>query len=275
MTRLVQLVLLAALIVSALPGVAQARVYDPRTGRWVTRDPMGYVDGQNRYQYARANPVANVDPSGLASVNTCMDECVDGCPQVMIRPPSHWKDPGTMGPDPACVTRCETLCQKDCPSDSCRPTGAVTWSGPLTTGGISGVEVAATLTGEDPTCCSKFAVVQFVRRTHWPYGPEPWVIDDGRLGLFSDPSPWAPFYDKPVPVRQNGRAVFKIVDDPGSWVYNVLWEFADVAVCAEGPARGHRYGCFGWYIGTSGLGGNPWQPAGALSCNGLPDILIP
>ena len=41
------------------------RYYDPSTGRYVTRDPLGYPDGLNNYVYVNANPVNHVDPEGL------------------------------------------------------------------------------------------------------------------------------------------------------------------------------------------------------------------
>lgn len=41
------------------------RVYAPELGRWRTRDPIGYVDGTNLYQYAASSPVVFADPSGL------------------------------------------------------------------------------------------------------------------------------------------------------------------------------------------------------------------
>ncbi|MHC4501291.1 MAG: RHS repeat domain-containing protein, partial [Planctomycetota bacterium] len=40
------------------------RYYDYYTGRWLTHDPKGYVDGMNFYQYARSNPVILTDPWG-------------------------------------------------------------------------------------------------------------------------------------------------------------------------------------------------------------------
>jgi RHS repeat-associated protein len=42
------------------------RYYDPGTGRFINRDPIGYQGGINIYAYAGGNPVNNFDPSGLA-----------------------------------------------------------------------------------------------------------------------------------------------------------------------------------------------------------------
>ncbi|NYZ69859.1 hypothetical protein H0A36_27995, partial [Endozoicomonas sp. SM1973] len=40
------------------------RYYDPEIGRFTQADPMGFVDGANRYAYVMNNPVMNVDPWG-------------------------------------------------------------------------------------------------------------------------------------------------------------------------------------------------------------------
>lgn len=40
------------------------RMYDPKHGRWLQRDPAGYVDGVNLYSYARSNPTGGLDPLG-------------------------------------------------------------------------------------------------------------------------------------------------------------------------------------------------------------------
>ena len=42
----------------------RARYYDPIKGRFLQRDPSGYVDGMNLYEYVRNNPTNRTDPSG-------------------------------------------------------------------------------------------------------------------------------------------------------------------------------------------------------------------
>jgi RHS repeat-associated protein len=41
------------------------RSYSPTLGRWLERDPAGYVDGMGLYEYVRGGAVAVVDPWGL------------------------------------------------------------------------------------------------------------------------------------------------------------------------------------------------------------------
>ncbi len=48
------------------------RHYAPDLGRWLSRDPIGYVDGMNLYEYARSNPTRFVDTFGLY---ICQDLC--------------------------------------------------------------------------------------------------------------------------------------------------------------------------------------------------------
>ena len=44
---------------------SRARYYDPETGRFISRDPIGYVDGMNLYEYVKSSPMKAVDPTGL------------------------------------------------------------------------------------------------------------------------------------------------------------------------------------------------------------------
>jgi len=45
------------------------RTYSPTLGRWLERDPAGYVDGMDLYEYVRGGPIAAVDPTGLDGVD--------------------------------------------------------------------------------------------------------------------------------------------------------------------------------------------------------------
>nr|WP_282507474.1 RHS repeat-associated core domain-containing protein [Burkholderia cepacia] len=49
------------------------RYYDPSSGRFVSKDPIGLAGGDNLYQYA-PNPVQWIDPLGLTKC-PCADDC--------------------------------------------------------------------------------------------------------------------------------------------------------------------------------------------------------
>ncbi|MCH8151435.1 MAG: RHS repeat-associated core domain-containing protein [Planctomycetes bacterium] len=57
------------------------RVLNADLGRWLRRDPLGYVDGANLYPYVRSNPMTWVDPNGtniLCDI-ACHAICGLGC----------------------------------------------------------------------------------------------------------------------------------------------------------------------------------------------------
>jgi RHS repeat-associated protein len=45
------------------------RYYNPQTGRWLSPDPLGMIDGPNLYAYVNNNPVNWIDPWGFWYVN--------------------------------------------------------------------------------------------------------------------------------------------------------------------------------------------------------------
>mgnify|MGYP003877255707 CR=1 FL=1 len=47
------------------------RMLHPTAGRWLQRDPAGYVDGMGLYEYVRAGPLTSRDPTAMEA-NTCM-----------------------------------------------------------------------------------------------------------------------------------------------------------------------------------------------------------
>jgi RHS repeat-associated protein len=49
--------------------LTQYRAYDPRIGRWLSRDPMEEQAGTNLYAYVEGNPVVRSDPQGLGGVS--------------------------------------------------------------------------------------------------------------------------------------------------------------------------------------------------------------
>jgi len=46
--------------------VVRHRWYSTENGRWLSRDPMEYIDGQSTYEYVASNPTQHTDPTGEA-----------------------------------------------------------------------------------------------------------------------------------------------------------------------------------------------------------------
>ena len=59
------------------------RYYDPSTGRWITADPQGYIDGPNLYSYLSHNPLTHIDLFGLASSRDRSSDFLQGCSRII------------------------------------------------------------------------------------------------------------------------------------------------------------------------------------------------
>ncbi len=101
-TSLPQLVLAVVVLLSAAS--TASAVYDPKLGRWIERDPIGYAAGtMNLYENVVSNPLAHIDPYGLQAVGKVGDpsrrfqdiwHSIDGCIPDMSRPIRVWEGEG-------------------------------------------------------------------------------------------------------------------------------------------------------------------------------------
>jgi RHS repeat-associated protein len=51
------------------------RYYDPQLGRFITIDPLSYVDGPNPYGFVKNDPVNHIDPLGLSCLGIGILDC--------------------------------------------------------------------------------------------------------------------------------------------------------------------------------------------------------
>lgn len=91
--------------------LADYRVYSPKLGRWLSRDPIGENGGVNLYAYVEGNPLNAIDPLGLmdlnipgatgeVSVHANPGRDVVGDPQSMAEHgPAHFHIGGRTGPE--------------------------------------------------------------------------------------------------------------------------------------------------------------------------------
>ncbi len=74
------------------------RLYNPSTGRWPSRDPIGEKGGHNLYAFVRNNPVSRFDILGLAAIETA-ENAKRLCQAQIDKPPGE--QPQITGPAPA------------------------------------------------------------------------------------------------------------------------------------------------------------------------------
>jgi len=65
MRKYIGTVCFAFICILFLSGSAYA-TYDYTTGRWLQRDPIGYADGMNLYEYVKNKPIIYLDPQGFS-----------------------------------------------------------------------------------------------------------------------------------------------------------------------------------------------------------------
>ena len=69
----------------------RARMYDALSGRFLSRDPIGYLDGPSLFAYAGSNPNSRSDPSGYASaVITGNCKCSRGAHAIHVGVSVYW-----------------------------------------------------------------------------------------------------------------------------------------------------------------------------------------
>jgi len=89
MTRTILLVLLAVVAFGGLLATDAQAVYHPRLGRFLQRDPAGYGDGMNFYEYVGGAPTSLRDSHGLyAEAEFC---CCEEIEITFLPNPPEWR----------------------------------------------------------------------------------------------------------------------------------------------------------------------------------------
>ena len=90
--------------------LARNRHYDPVSGRWTSRDPIGYADGFNLYEYVASGPARHTDPSGLQiNDRSATDILQDNCNTITAQETERVKNGERSPAEAAC--RIRMICQ--------------------------------------------------------------------------------------------------------------------------------------------------------------------
>lgn len=60
------------------------RMLHTQLGRFMQRDPLGYVDGMSSYQYQTSRPTSSTDPQGTVTLKECLDACYSACKETAV-----------------------------------------------------------------------------------------------------------------------------------------------------------------------------------------------
>jgi hypothetical protein len=76
--RNIRLIAIVAGLVTAMLSIEAPAMHHANLGRFLQRDPLGYVDGMGLYEYTQSNPLVLTDPAGGCSSHPkCGACCVD------------------------------------------------------------------------------------------------------------------------------------------------------------------------------------------------------
>ena len=101
----------------------RARYFDPKAGRFITKDPIGFRGGDvNFYAYVQNNPVNKIDPSGLYETlfGRHYFEGADGWPWYGGWPFTGSLLPGYSSQDNICSYPVEILNKNSCTKKCCK-----------------------------------------------------------------------------------------------------------------------------------------------------------
>jgi len=110
----------------------RARFYDPKAGRFISKDPIGFNGGDvNLYRYVGSNPINNTDPTGLivqkcfrplrnAFTNYHQYLVVDGVPYGYFQDSTVRRTDPLSGWGVHCVTITDDPCKEKCVKDRIR-----------------------------------------------------------------------------------------------------------------------------------------------------------
>jgi RHS repeat-associated protein len=101
-----------------------ARDYDAETGRWLSKDPIGFDGGDtNLYGYVMSDPVNDLDPHGTTSYRKCFEQCVLFFPPPLVPPsmcgtPNYYVDISVLAYDAFVLSAKFLGCPLSCAIDS-------------------------------------------------------------------------------------------------------------------------------------------------------------
>ncbi len=201
------------------------RHYDAVNGRWLKRDPAGYVDGFNLYGYVRSEPTGYVDAFGLAR-SDYVDPPVSLCGKFEICE-GDIKIP-------------EQVYGKPNPKRQEAEAGRY---GKIDPDALPGFEVTFNKDDNCPKCCKRIRLVQIISKEGIIYGWRGHKVDHPKIISPKDEK----YPNRPPGMTPEGKAGVdrSYIDSPG---YTAKLEVC--AICTDKKAGEKNLGCitFEWNV---------------------------